>query len=115
MWAMKTINGSRRLRSARTDAAHRTQIVAAFERSGLSATAFARQHGLNYTTFCNWRQRQREVKSVPAFVQVEVTAPIAPVELVIELGTQARMRIHSESQLALATHLLHRLNLTGAC
>ncbi len=81
MWAMKTNNGSRRLRSARTDAAHRTQIVAAFERSGLSATAFARQQGLNYTTFCNWRQRQREAKSVPAFVQVEVTAPIAPVEL----------------------------------
>jgi len=110
---MKTINGSRQLRSARTDAAHRTQIVAAFERSGLSATTFARQQGLNYTTFCNWRQR--EAKSVPAFVQVEVTAPTAPMELVIELGTQARMRIHSESQIPLATHLLHRLNLTGAC
>ncbi len=71
MGAMKTINGSRRLRSARTDAAHRTQIVAAFERSGLSATAFARQQRLKYTTFCHWRQRQREAKSVPAFVRVE--------------------------------------------
>ena len=60
------------------------------------------------------RQRQRKVKSLPAFVQVEVAAPAAPVELVIELGAQARMRLHSESQLVLATHLIH-LNGVGSC
>ena len=103
MWAMKTINGSRRLRSARIDAAQRAQIVSAFENSGLSAAAFVRLHGLNCTTFSGWRQRQRKVKSLPAFVQVEVAAPAAAVELVIELGAQARMRLHSESQLVLAT------------
>ena len=86
MCGMKTINGSRRLRSARIDAAHRAQIVSAFENGGLSAAAFVRQHGLNYTTFYSWRQRQRKVKSLPAFVQVEVAAPAARVELVIELG-----------------------------
>ncbi len=112
---MKTINGSRRLRSARIDAAHRAQIVSAFENSGLSAAAFVRQHGLNYTTFYSWRQRQRKVKSLPAFVQVEVAAPAAPVELVIELGPQARMRLHSESQLVLATQLIHHLNGVGSC
>jgi len=112
---MKKLTGTGRLRSARISAAHRTELLAAFEQSGLSAAAFVRQHGLNYTTFYSWRQRQRKVKSLPAFVQVEVTAPAAPVELLIELGRQARMRIHSESQISLATHFLHRLNLSGAC
>jgi len=112
---MKIINVSNRLRAARSDASHRAQIVAAFERSGLSATAFVRQHGLNYATFCRWRQWQREAQSSPGFVQVEWTAPAAPAELVLELGGQARMRLHSEGQLALATRLLHHLNRTGAC
>ena len=112
---MKIINVTNRLRSARTDASQRAKILAAFESSGLSAGAFVRQHGLNYTTFCNWRQRQRAAKTLPAFVQVEWTAPAAPEELVIELGGPARIRIHSEDQLALATRLLHHLNRPGAC
>ena len=115
MWAMKTINGSRRLRSVRIDAAHRAQIVSGFENIGLSAAAFVRQHGLNYSTFSGWRQRQRKVKSLPTFVQVEVAAPAAPVELVIELGAQARMRLHSGSQFVLATHLIQHLNGVGSC
>ncbi len=35
-------------------------------------------NGPNYTTFSGWRQRQRKVKSLPAFVQVEVAAPATP-------------------------------------
>ena len=113
---MKILKVSNRLRSTRIDASHRAQIVAAFERSGLSAAAFVRQHGLNYTTFCSWRQRQRGAQTSPAFVQVEWAGPArVPAELVIELGGPARMRIHSEGQLALATRLLHHLNRTSAC
>jgi len=105
-----------RLRSAgrrRTDAAQREQLLAAFGRSGLSAAEFARRHRLNYTTFCGWRRRREPTKGLPAFVQVEVAPPPAPVELVIEVGAVARIHLQSESQAALAARLLHLLN--GPC
>lgn len=111
---MKT---SKRLPPARrTDAARRAQLLAAFDRSGLSAAAFARQHGLHYTTFCGWRQRRPEAKTSPAFVQVELaTPPAAASGLVIELGDRARLRIESASQLPLAAQLLHHYHAAGPC
>ncbi len=71
-----------RLRKHRAPAARRTHLLGAFERSGLSAAAFARQHGLSYTTFCGWRHRQTRTPS-PAFVQVEL--PLASPHLLIQL------------------------------
>lgn len=99
----------------RTDAAQREQLLAAFDRSGLSAAEFARQHRLNYTTFCGWRQRRAQAKGLPAFVQVEVAPPPAPAELLIEVGAAARIRLQSEGQIALAARLLHHLNAVGPC
>ena len=87
---MKTSNDSPRRRSKHTSIARRAQFLAAFERSGLSAAAFARRQGLNYTTFCGWRQRRDQAKASPGFVQVELPTPAAPVELVIELPARAR-------------------------
>jgi len=92
----------------------RAQILAAFERSGLSAAAFARQQQLNYTTFCGWRQRQRGGNR-PRFVEVEVSARSEPTGLVIELGRQPRMRIDSAEQIALAAELLQQLNAPRPC
>jgi transposase-like protein len=109
---MKTSNGSPRRRSKRTIAEDRAQLLAAFDRSGLSAAAFARQQGLNYTTFCGWRQRRGAAESLPGFVQVELPAPV---ELVIELNGRARMRITSASQIELAARLLQTLNATTSC
>jgi transposase-like protein len=102
-------------RARRTDAARRAQLLAAFERSGLSAAAFARQHGLRYTTFCGWRQRRTQAKTVSAFVQVELAAAPAASGLVLELGDRARLRIESASQLPLAAQLLHHFHLAGPC
>lgn len=97
-------------RGRRTDAARRAQLLAAFERSGLSAATFARQHQLNYTTFCGWRARRAKAQAAPAFVQVELPAPPAlSEELVLELGAQARVRLRSIGQLALAARLLQLL------
>jgi hypothetical protein len=111
-------------RHRRVQAPRRAKLLAAFDRSGLSAAAFARQHGLTYTTFCGWRGRQAKSKTPagakatagrsPAFVQVEVTAPVAP-ELLIELGGSARLRLTSASQLDLAAALLQRLAPTQPC
>ena len=81
----------------------------------MSAAAFARQQGLNYTTFCGWRQRQAKAEPSPGFVQVELPTPEAPAELVIELGASARMRITDRGQIALAARLLQMLNPPAPC
>jgi transposase-like protein len=101
----------------RRDAAalRREELLGQFERSGLSAAEFARQHGLTYTTFCGWRKRWERVKGLPSFVQVEV-APCAATEgLVVELGSQARIEIRTEKQLALAARLIQHLNQGRPC
>ena len=102
-------------RARRTTAAERTQLLAAFERSGLSAAAFARQHALNYTTFCGWRQRQGQADSLPAFVEIELPTVREATELVVELGPQARLRIRGLGQIPLAVRLLQDLNAATPC
>ena len=105
---MKRNSLVRRSRAPRSDAAQRVQLVAAFDRSGLSAADFCRQHGIHYTTFCGWRQRQERVDPSPGFVQVELATPAAAAELVLEFGT-ARLRLYSAAQVPLAVSLLRSL------
>jgi hypothetical protein len=105
----------RSTRGERTDAARRAQLLAAFDQSGLSAAAFARQHGLNYTTFCGWRHRRARRPIPPAFVQVELAAPPAADGLIIELEGGARLRIESSGQVALAAQLLQTLHRSRPC
>jgi hypothetical protein len=112
---MKSSNGSPRSRRQRTPPSRRSQLLAAFDRSGLSAAAFARQHGIGYTTFCGWRHRWAKTKVSPAFVEVEVAGPTAAVELLIEVGAQARLRISSAGQIELAARFLHCFNAQASC
>jgi hypothetical protein len=112
---MNRIRVSPRRREPRTNAARRAQLLAAFDGSGLSAAVFARQQGIHYTTFCGWRKRQAQGQPSPAFVQVEMPEPTPPVELVIELGRTARLRLTSEAQIPLAAHLLQTLHLSRPC
>ena len=86
---MKSSNGSPRHRRQRTSLSRRTQLLAAFDRSGLSAAAFARQHDISYTTFCGWRHRQTKAKASPGFIEVELPGPTAAVELLIEVGAHS--------------------------
>jgi hypothetical protein len=106
---MKTIN-QRRLAAAR-----RAKLLAAFDRSGLSGAAFARQHQINYMTFCGWRQRRDKAQASPGFIEVELPASAVPVEVVIELGAEARMRLQSAAQIELAARLLQALNAPRPC
>ncbi len=96
----------------RTSRRRRRQLLAAFERSGLSAAAFARQHGIVYTTFCAWRRR-RPAKPAMSFAEVELLRPATPEPIVVELGPQARVRLSSPAQLELAAGLIKRLE--AAC
>ena len=113
MGVMKACPRTYRVR--RTDAVQRARLLAAFDRSGLSAAAFARQHRLNYTTFCGWRTRRAQSKPSAGFVQVELSGPAAPAGLVVELGGSARMRIESTSQIGLAAQLVQQLNTPRPC
>ena len=97
-------------RRRRTDPDQRAELLAEFERSDLSAAAFAREHGIGYTTFCGWRNRQSQARVSPDFVQVELAAPSASAEVVIELGAHARVRLHSAEQVELVGALLRQLS-----
>jgi hypothetical protein len=112
---MKNSNGLARQRRPRTPLRRRTQLLAAFDRSGLSAAAFARQHGIGYTTFCGWRHRQAKAKSPTAFVEVQLSEPTAAIALRIELGAHAHLHLHSASQIELAARFLHRFNALVSC
>ena len=112
---MKTTNGFARPRRARTSPTRRARLLAQFERSGLSAAAFARQHHLHSTTFCNWRQRETSTKPSPGFVQVELSASPPPVELLVEWGGGARVRITEADQIELAARLLKALSPPPPC
>jgi transposase-like protein len=107
-------NSPRHRRAVRTEVARRNELLAAFERSGLSAAEFARRHGLRYTTFCAWRQRRDRGQGSPAFVQVELASPTPSAELVIEMGV-ARLRLVSVTQLPLAARLLQILQEGPPC
>src|SRR5512136_553329 len=112
---MKAVNGSLRSRRRRTLPSHRIQLLAAFDRSRLSAAAFARRHGIGYTTFCGWRQRRAKTKPSPAFVEVEVPEPAAVVELFIEVGAHVRLRLSSAAQMELAARFVQRFNALASC
>lgn len=110
---MKTSNGF--ARRPRTTPARRTQLLAKFDRSGLSAAAFARQHGIGHSTFCGWRCRRGKTKPPPTFVEVELSESAAAVELLVEVGASARLRISSAGQVELAARFLQRFNTLAAC
>ncbi len=112
---MKSTNGFRRPRRRRITPSRRAQLLAAFDRSGLSAAAFARRHGIGYSTFCGWRHRQAKANSSAAFVEIELPAPAAAGELVIEVGPHGRLRINSAKQVELAACFLLRFNALASC
>ena len=99
----------------RVDAQRRAQLLAAFDRSGLSAAAFARREGLNYTTFCGWRHRRAKSKATPVFVEVELPGPATVSPVTIDLGNAARLTMTCAGQIGLVAALIQALNPKSAC
>ena len=69
-----------RLGRIQTTPEQREAWLDAFEHSGMTGAAFAKLHGIKYTTFSYWRQkRDRERngrdKEAPFFEEVEVRMP----------------------------------------
>ena len=103
-------------RRRRISPEQRAALLAAFECSGQTAAAFAREHGVRYTTFCSWRSKASGVAAtVPGFLEVELPQRETGGELVIELGGQARLRVGCEDHARLAACVLARLMREGAC
>jgi transposase-like protein len=94
----------------------RAALVATFERSGDSAAAFAREHGIAYSTFCSWRGQQPTANTPsPGFVEVALDGPPAPVGLVVEVGSQMRLHLTAPDQVRLAAQLIRALEDTESC
>jgi transposase-like protein len=100
----------------RYTAGQRQNLLEAFERSGLSAMAFSRQHGICYQTFIAWLRKRRQSgealpPGVPAFAEVMLQepppAPIAALRIVLPCGTA--LEVSSRAALPLAAELLQTL------
>ena len=97
----------------RVDPQRRARLIEEFERGDLSAAEYARRHRVNYSTFYGWLQRHRPAVQ-PAFVEVEVVQPQSGA-LVVELGSEARVRLEDESQVELLARLINACNTAGVC
>ena len=79
---------SNRLGRMRTPRRRREELLAEYERSGLSQAAFARRAGVRYPTFAHWVQKRRRVDGIGAetpaapssarFVELRLPARCAP-------------------------------------
>jgi len=66
------------------------QIVARQEKSGLSVKAFCRQESLCAHTLYFWRRKLGPSQS-PSFAVVNVTAPSAPLEVILAGGDRLQI------------------------
>jgi len=67
---------SDRLGRVRTPRARREELLAEYERSGLSQAAFARRAGVRYPTFAHWvQERRRAGGSLPGATSPAATPP----------------------------------------
>lgn len=104
----------------RTPAKRREAILDEFERSAMSAQAFAKQCGIKYSTFASWVQRRERGRARPAhristavtFVEAEVPRQDGAVTTgAIELESPEgfKVRLHGREQIALAVECLRAL------
>ena len=116
----------------RMPADRREAILDAFERSGMSGQAFAKQIGVKYPTFATWIQKRRrqggtylEKKlSEPStlgitFVEAQLEEPpqqqCSEGALKVQTAGGVQLVIRSQSEVALAAELIRSLNGTQGC
>jgi len=104
----------------RTPRQRREALLDEFERSGASASQFAKLSGVNYQTFAGWaqrRRRQRGVAGVPTVGMPRLLEAVVQGQdfargsqgLCVELSGGARIVIGDLSQTRLAAALLREL------
>ena len=94
----------------------RQDLLEAFDRSGLSAMSFSRQHGVSYQTFIAWLRKRRESGDIPppnapAFAEVMLQQPAhdlsAGLRILLPCGTV--IEVPCRSALSLAAELITAL------
>lgn len=112
----------------RTPAEDREALLDLFEQGGMSGAAFARLHGIRYSTFAQWRQRRdratKEGTAAPALFQEVVLQPATDRRhagppgregLVIELPLGARVRLERADQIPFVAALCRHLRESASC
>ncbi len=98
-----------------TPSEQRETLLDAFEHSGMSGAAFAKLHGIRYTTFAYWRQRRIRrynaekgaTDSGPFFEEVEVRGSRSEVPgLCVALPGGASVKIERADQFPMVAALL---------
>ena len=117
-----------RLGRVRTPRIKQEEILAEYDRSGMSGQQFAKYHGLKYQTFATWVQKRRKRESageagasVPVLRWVEAEVGESDSDqkqkagsLVVELSQGAILRVGDEKEAKLAATLLGYLGV-GQC
>jgi len=111
-----TVDSRGRVRASKEQ---RKLILAEFERSGMSASRFAKRTGLKYSTLAGWLQRYRRTKPQAQARQVRLLEAVVepaqktsgqnPAVLVLHLPGGVRLEVADERQAALAAGLLRSL------
>lgn len=94
----------------------REALLDAFEQSGMSGVAFARLHGIRYTTFAHWRRVRRERHQVAGDSETALFQEVtlqphkdAGCGLTVELPGGGRFKLDRADQLPMARALLRYL------
>ena len=88
------------------EARQREELLAAYDKSGMCAHAFAKWVGVKPSTFSDWIQKRRKQEKIPTSGKwVEVVAE-APKCLEVDLGNGAKIKIQDEAQARLAGVLI---------
>ena len=107
----------------RTKRERRAELLAEFDRSGMSGPQFAQWAGIKYTTFASWRQKQQKelaavakepstvkpVQWVEAVVREPAASPAKSAGLLIELGGGLRLTVEDAAQAKLAGVVLREV------
>ena len=96
---------------------YREEVLAAFDDSGMSGSAFARQCGIKYPTFASWVTKRRKAKSDPvsssltnSFILAELQEPsLSGSGLQIQLSAQSTVTMTSAEQAPLLAALIKAL------
>ena len=100
-------------RRRRFTTAQRQEFLAQYRRSGLSAPAFVRQHGLNLSTLYQWIHRTKSAprRSAPLFKEVLLSgAPLLPAWAAeIAIGNELTLRLGSHISAEFIAQVIQQL------
>jgi transposase-like protein len=78
----------------------REEVIAAYERSGMTQREFAQREGIKFHTFTGWLKRYRPQAGKPAFAEVRMAKPTPRSELVVSLPSGLVVRGTEAAQMA---------------